>query len=107
ATGPDGVGVSKTLKIDVVGVATAPKSTSNLILSFMSSAKSVAPGQEVTLCYQTQNTTSVSIQPDSSGRTLPVKGCVTEHVNQKTQFTLIASGPGGKQDRESVTVSVG
>jgi len=60
----------------------------------------------VTLCYQTQNATSVKIQPDSADRTLPVKGCVTEHVNEKTQFTLIASGAGGKQDSESVTVSV-
>jgi hypothetical protein len=107
ATGSDGSEVSKSFQIDVVAAAAGSntKKSGGLIVSFISSAKSVAPGQEVTLCYQTQNATSVKIQPDSSGRTLPVKGCVTEHVSQKTQFTLVASGADGKQDQESVTVS--
>jgi hypothetical protein len=105
ATGADGSEVSKSLQVAVVGVAATPKT--DMIVSFVSSAKSVAPGQEVTLCYETRNATSVKVEPATADRTLPLKGCFTEHVSQTTQFTLIARDAGGKQDRESLTVSVG
>jgi hypothetical protein len=106
ATGADGSEVSKSFQVAVVGVAPAPKTKSGLIVSFVSSAKTVAPGQEVTLCYETRNATAVKLEPSETGGPLPLKGCVSQHVKGKTQFTLIASGPGGKQDRESLTVSV-
>jgi hypothetical protein len=106
ATGADGSEVSKAIQIAVVGVASAPKTKSDLIVSFVSSAKTVAPGQEVTLCYETRNATAVKLEPSETAGPLPLKGCVSQHVKGRTQFTLIASGAGGKQDRESLTVSV-
>jgi hypothetical protein len=104
ATGADGSETSKSLQIAVAGVAPTP--SSGMIASFMSSAKSVAPGAEVTLCYSTRNAASVSIQPTSRPGPIPLKGCVTERVNQKTEFTLTAHGAGGKQDHATVAVGV-
>jgi hypothetical protein len=106
ATGADGTEVTKSIRIDVGGAAPAPKGN-NLIVSFAASAKSVPAGQEVTLCYDTRNASSVKIEPESSGKTLPVKGCITEKVSKTTKFTLTAQSADGKTDHESLTVSVG
>jgi hypothetical protein len=104
ATGADGTEVTKTIKIDVGGAAPSPKG--NVIVSFVASAKSVPAGQEVTLCYDTRNASSVKIEPESTGRALPVKGCISEKVSKTTKFTLTAQTADGKQDQESLTVSV-
>jgi hypothetical protein len=105
ATGADGTEVTKSIKIDVGGAAPSPKG-GDVIVSFVPSAKSVPAGQEVTLCYDTRNASSVKIEPESSGRTLPVKGCISEKVSKTTKFTLTAQTADGKQDHESLTVSV-
>src|SRR3954462_2939272 len=55
ATGADGNEANQTIHIDVVGVAAPPKG--ELIVSFVASARTVSPGQEVTLCYSTQGAT--------------------------------------------------
>jgi hypothetical protein len=104
ATGADGTEVTKSIKIDVGGAAPSPKG--DVIVSFVASAKSVPAGQEVTLCYDTRNASSVKIEPESSGRALPVKGCISEKVSKTTTFTLTAQTADGKQDHESLTVSV-
>jgi hypothetical protein len=104
ATGADGTEVTKSIKIDVGGAAPSPKG--DVIVSFVASAKSVPAGQEVTLCYDTRNASSVKIEPESSGRALPVKGCISEKVSKTTKFTLTAQTADGKQDHESLTVSV-
>ena len=104
ATGADGSESSKTLEITVAGVAQPPKG--QLILFFVSSGKSVAPGQQVTLCYDTRNASSVKIEPSSVDRKLAAKDCVAEQVTRKTKFTLIARGANGEQDRESLQVDV-
>jgi hypothetical protein len=104
ATGADGTEVTKSIKIDVGGAAPSPKG--DMIVSFVASAKSVPAGQEVTLCYDTRNASSVKIEPESTGRALPVKGCISEKVSKTTKFTLTAQTADGKQDHESLTVSV-
>ena len=104
ATGADGSESSKTLEITVAGVAPPPKG--QLILFFVSSGKSVARGQQVTLCYDTRNTSSVKIEPSPVDRKLAAKDCVAEQVTRKTKFTLIARGANGEEDRESLQVDV-
>lgn len=104
ATGADGAEVSKSIEITVAGVAAPPKG--QLILFFASSSKSVPAGQQVTLCYETRNASSVKIEPSPTDRKLSGKDCVTAEVKQRTRYTLVASGPGGVQDRESVQVDV-
>jgi len=103
ATGSNGTEESKSLHVEVAGVARPP--AGELIVSFMSSARTVPVGQEVTLCYETRNATSVKIEPDSANRKLPVKGCVTQVVKGKTTYTLMATGAGGKKDQEALTVA--
>lgn len=104
ATGADGSVSSKTLQLTVAGVAPHPKG--QLILFFVSSGRSVAQGQQVTLCYDTRNASSVRIEPSPTDRKLSTKDCVTAQVSHKTKFTLIASGVSGEQDRESLQVDV-
>ncbi len=104
ATGADGTEVSKSFKVDVAGAAPAAKKT--LIVSFAASARSVPAGQQVTLCYQTTNTRSVTLKPNPAGRPLGPKGCVSQPVNKSTEFTLTAQGTDGTQDHESLTVGV-
>ena len=104
ATGADGSESSKTLEITVAGVAPPPKG--QLILFFVSSGKSVVPGQQVTLCYDTRNASSVKIEPSPVDRKLAAKDCVAEQVTRKTKFTLIARGANGEEDRESLQVDV-
>ena len=104
ATGADGVETSQTLEIRVAGVAKPPKG--QLIRFFVASGKSVAPGQQVTLCYDTRNASSIRIDPSPTDRKLSAKDCVTAEVAQKTKFTLIARGAAGEEDRESLEVDV-
>lgn len=104
ATGAGGSASSKTIQIAVAGVAPPPRG--QLILFFVSSSNSVIPGQQVTLCYETRNARSIRIEPSPMDRKLSPKDCVTEQISQKTKFTLIAGGPNGEQDRESLQVDV-
>ena len=104
ATGADGSESFKTLAITVAGVAPPPKG--QLILFFVSSGKSVVPGQQVTLCYDTSNSSSVKIEPSPVDRKLAAKDCVAQQVTRKTKFTLIARGANGEEDRESLQVDV-
>lgn len=104
ATGANGLESSKTLQLKVAGVAPAPPG--QLILYFVSSGRSVAAGQEVTLCYETRNASSIRIEPSSTDRKLTPKDCVTEKIVKKTQFSLIAEGRKGERDRASVQIDV-
>src|SRR3954465_11740017 len=67
ATGTDGSETSKTIQIKVgPAAAAAPARKSNSIVTFASSANSVAPGQEVTFCYATQGASAVRLEPSTT-----------------------------------------
>src|SRR5438270_7106860 len=73
------------------------------VISFTANTSSVAAGSTITLSWQTQNATQVTI--DNGVGTQPPNGSASTTVNATTTFTLVAHGASG-QAKAAVTVSV-
>ncbi len=100
AEGADGQTVSKSVTVQVG--PPAPK-----ILSVTLSAQEVASGEIVTICYQTESATAVSVAPsDNSAQNSPAKGCVTVKPRATTTYTVTAKGADGQSDTERAIVKV-
>jgi hypothetical protein len=67
----------------------------------------ITPGETITLCYKVTNATKVLLSPGTpSGPHTNETGCVTDHPQRTTTYTLTARGAGGSVDTERVTVTV-
>lgn len=87
--------------------ATPAPAQQGLILFFASSAASVPKGGPVTLCYGVKGASSVRIEPNVRALEAVEKSCfAVPKLDETTKFTLLAEGPGGAADRETVTVTV-
>src|SRR5438477_4279489 len=73
------------------------------VVSFTANTSSVAAGTIITLSWQTQNATQVTI--DNGVGTQPPNGSASTTVNATTTFNLVAQGTSG-QAKAAVTVSV-
>jgi hypothetical protein len=112
AAGGDGRKASQRLTVEVaVGAQpaaspAAPESPAPArISSFTVSPASIAPGGNVTLCYETSEATGVRIEPAVVEFPLPARGCFGHAPKAGTTYRLTASGPGGSDARE-VSVAV-
>jgi hypothetical protein len=100
AESADGQTVSKSATVQVG--PRAPK-----ILSVSVSALEVNSGDIVTICYKTENATSVSIAPsDFPVQNSPSSGCATVKPRGTTTYTVTAKGSAGQSDTERAVVKV-
>ena len=100
AESADGQTASKSVTVQVG--PPAPK-----ILSVTLSAQEVHSGDIVTICYQAENATSVSIAPsDNSVQRSPSSGCVTVKPRATTTYTVTAKGTAGQSDTERAVIKV-
>jgi hypothetical protein len=74
------------------------------IVSFAAEPASIRPGQSVTLVWQTENPSSVTIDPEP-GRVTP-RGSRQLTPNATTTYTLTARGPNNQVLTKEVTVTV-
>src|SRR5437667_12643116 len=86
------------------GLGASPKNSGTVqVLAFTANTSSVAAGTIITLSWQTQNATQVTI--DNGVGTQPPNGSASTTVNATTTFNLVAQGASG-QAKAAVTVSV-
>jgi len=76
------------------------------ILRFYASAGTVAPGQQVRLCYAVVNARSVRISPLLMGSYPAKNHCVDVAPEHTTHFTLLAEGYDGSVAARSFTLPV-
>ncbi|PWU01795.1 MAG: hypothetical protein C5B51_21985 [Terriglobia bacterium] len=98
ATGPGGASVTQTAVV-TVGGPTGPVQ----IVRFEASPLSIAPGQQSTLSWSTNNATQVTI---SGVGTVTPNGSTTVSPQQTTTYTLTATGANGQAVSAPVTVTV-
>jgi hypothetical protein len=66
-----------------------------------------APGEQVTVCYKVKNAVATTIQPGAwIDPHSPSLGCVVDHPQKTTTYTVTATGSGGDTDSERVTAKV-
>jgi hypothetical protein len=99
ADGADGKQVSESF---TVKVNPAPPS----ILFVAISDKQIKRGQPWTMCYGVANATAVRLEPAIQPLAVSEKHCIRTYPMRTTTYTLIASGVGGREDREKFTVTV-
>jgi hypothetical protein len=90
AEGTDGSEASASLSLHV---RPAPPS----ILFMAVSEKEIVPGDAVTVCYGVSHATSVRLEPVAMAMAPVTKNCVRFYPRASMKFTLVASGPGGKE----------
>ncbi|HEV8717382.1 MAG TPA: hypothetical protein VGX03_31750, partial [Candidatus Binatia bacterium] len=98
ASGPGGDADPKSVTVKV-------KKPKPKITSFSANPDEIAPGQSSTLSWAITDATSASID-QGVGAVDPKSGSTTVSPEQKTTYTLTATGPGGNADPKSVTVRV-
>ena len=69
--------------------ATKPK-----ITQFYASPNVVAPGERSLLCYGVENTTIVTMTPQTEDLTPSLSRCIEVHPKETTEYTLAAGGLG-------------
>lgn len=99
AEGLDGARVSESFTVEV-------KPPPPSILFLAQSDKEVRRGQPVAICYGVVNATAVRLEPLDWALRPVEKQCVRSFPVRTTTFTLIATGEGGRTDREQLTVKV-
>jgi hypothetical protein len=99
ATEAGGAEVSKSFTITVG--APPPR-----ILFVQLSSDTVPRGGDLTLCYGVEHATGARLEPSALKLDLSAKKCIVLSPPRTTQYTLVATGPGGRSDRASFTVTV-
>jgi len=99
ADGADGKQVSESF---TVKVNPAPPS----ILFVAISHKEIKRGQPWTMCYGVANATAVRIEPAIQPLQVGEKQCIRTFPMRTATYTLVASGAGGREDREKFTLTV-
>ena len=65
------------------------------------------PGEQATVCYKVKNSVITTLKPgawvDVHG---PSSGCIVDHPDKTTTYTVAATGAGGDTDSEHVTATV-
>ena len=102
ATGADGQTVSRSATIEVG----APKPAGPHIIEVTVNKLEIAKGEPVVVCYTARNAASVTITPGKAGARTAERGCVTDNPAVTTTYQVTATGAGGQQDSERVTVKV-
>ena len=97
--------VSKSLTVSVG--APPPKIIRAKILEVSINKLKVAPGELVSVCYKVEDAKQVTVHPgDWVGPHTNEVGCIADHPQKTTTYTVTASGAGGSVDTEHVTATV-
>jgi len=94
---------SFTVRVKPRASSAAPE---HLIRFLTVSSTEIALGQTATLCYSAPDATSVSMEPNVKPLEPAARFCLFVKPQQTTTYTLSATGPGGKTDKMSLTVTV-
>lgn len=108
AEGADGGAVSRSIGLEVRPPSPAARreETPPLILQLAASAEETAPGRPVTICYRAAPGASVRLEPEVAAFKPGEKACFSVAPRQTTTYTLSASAPGGRRDRQTITIRV-
>lgn len=67
----------------------------------------IAPGEEVTVCYKVEHARQVTLRPGTwIGPHSNDLGCISDHPQKTTTYTVTATGAGASLDTEHVTATV-
>jgi hypothetical protein len=110
ATGEDGSEQTQTAEVRVSGAPVARgqaggSAGAGLITLFAANVNTAAPGQQVTICYQAPEATSLRLQPAAAPVKAGGRNCFTVSPKQTTTYRLTATGPSGT-DTQSLTIRV-
>lgn len=98
ARGPESVSKSVTVTIAPPGVKIIEVSINKL---------NFAPGEQVTVCYKVEHATQVNLGPGLwFGPHDNALGCISDHPQKTTTYTVKATGAGASVDTEKVTATV-
>ncbi len=106
AEGSAGAPATQWLTIRVKTRPAPPPAQEPLIAVFAAAATEISAGHSVTVCYGVRDAKSVRLEPE--GRALePVeRQCLNLRPANTTTYTLVASGAGGRIEREQITIYV-
>lgn len=99
AQGSDGPPVKQQVTV-TVGAALAH------IVDVTVNSLSVARGDAVSVCFHARNATVVRVEPVHFVSPAAAGGCTIDHPQRDTTYVVTATGAGGDQDQEHVTVKV-
>jgi hypothetical protein len=70
------------------------------------SDKTIPPGEVVTVCYGVEHATAVRLDPIGWKLPAATKNCIRFYPKQTLDYTLVASGAAGLEEREKFRVAV-
>ena len=76
------------------------------ILFLAASEKKIVRGDAFTVCYGVKYASAVRLEPVAMKLAAGPQNCVRLYPKRTMEFTLVATGVGGRTDREKVTVQV-
>ncbi|MCC6585617.1 MAG: hypothetical protein IT168_02760 [Bryobacterales bacterium] len=85
---------SKPNEVKEAASASKQDSTKPKITQFYASPNVVAPGERSLLCYGVENTTIVTMTPQTEDLTPSLSRCIEIHPTETTEYTLAAGGLG-------------
>jgi hypothetical protein len=100
-----GCGPSET-KAPAGGGPEATKPAPPKIVSFYPGQPAVAPGDQAQFCYGVENAVSVRLEPPVEEIRPLTSKCVWFKPSGSMKLTLIATGAGGEEARESIDITV-
>jgi hypothetical protein len=100
-TAEDGSGATDTASFQI-HVKPAPPVFRMLAVS----DKSIPRGEVVTVCYGVERATAVRMEPGAWHLPGGMKNCIRFYPKQTLDYTLIASGAGGQEQRERFRIAV-
>lgn len=86
--------------------AEAAKPAQPKIVSFYPGQPAVAPGDQAQFCYGVENAVSVRLEPPVEEIRPLTSKCVWFKPSGSMKLTLIATGAGGEESRESIDITV-
>ena len=70
------------------------------------SDKAIPPGEVVTVCYGVEHATAVRLDPIGWNLPAVTKNCIRFYPKQTLDYTLVASGAAGLEEREKFRIAV-
>jgi hypothetical protein len=105
ALGDDGIEVRESFRIQVDDKPAAPaRKQDSMIQFFTANATEVPTGQNVTICYGVQGAHKLTLHPGSRPLEPVPRNCIMTRVTEATTFKLVADGPSGRVETESLTI---
>jgi hypothetical protein len=91
---------------DVVSFQVKVKPAPPVFRMLALSDKAVPRGEVVTVCYGVERATGVRMEPGGMKLPAGMKNCIRFYPKQTAEYTLVASGAAGQEQRERFKVAV-